>query len=51
MLCRWEACSPSVHQDMMGDWGHEFGDLLPAMLEAGIRVMVYAGDQDLICNW
>lgn len=48
---KWEACSMSVHQDMMGDWGHAFSNVLPAMLEAGIRVMVYAGDQDLICNW
>lgn len=25
--------------------------MLPEMLADGIRVLVYAGDQDLICNW
>ena len=25
--------------------------MIPEMLEDGVRVMIYAGDQDLICNW
>lgn len=25
--------------------------VFPEMLEDGVRVMIYAGDQDLICNW
>lgn len=40
----------SVHEDMMADWGHSFDSVLPEMLEAGVRVMIYAGDKDLICN-
>ncbi|KAK9803587.1 hypothetical protein WJX72_002534 [[Myrmecia] bisecta] len=47
----WEACSPSVHADMMGDWMKDYEQLVPPMLEDGIAVMVYAGVQDLICNW
>ena len=26
-------------------------DMIPEMLEDGVRGMIYAGDQDLICNW
>ena len=25
--------------------------LIPPMLEAGLDILVYAGDQDYICNW
>ena len=34
-----------------GDWLRSYDDLLPAMMEDGIHVMIYAGDLDLICNW
>jgi len=40
----------SVHEDMMSDWGHRFDNAIPEMLEAGKRVLIYAGDQDIICN-
>jgi hypothetical protein len=29
----------------------QYATLLPEMLADGVRVMIYAGDQDLICNW
>ena len=29
----------------------QYANLLPAMLEDGVRGLIYAGDQDLICNW
>jgi|TARA_B110000003_G_scaffold14703_1_gene14405 carboxypeptidase C (cathepsin A) len=48
---KWEMCDASVHQDMMGDWMHDYEILIPDMIEAGIRVMIYAGEDDFICNW
>lgn len=47
----WQACDPGVHEDMMGDWGHSFDQDLVPLLEAGVRIMIYAGDKDIICNW
>jgi carboxypeptidase C (cathepsin A) len=47
----WEMCDPGVYRDMMGDWLKNLDAVIPPMLEAGVRVMVYAGDLDLICNW
>lgn len=41
----------SVYQDMLSDWMHNFDPPIPAMLQSGIRVMIYAGVEDFICNW
>ena len=30
---------------------HNFHTLIPDMLADGIRVLIYAGDVDYICNW
>eukprot|EP00193_Tetraselmis_chui_P018622 CAMPEP_0177770264 /NCGR_PEP_ID=MMETSP0491_2-20121128/10822_1 /TAXON_ID=63592 /ORGANISM="Tetraselmis chuii, Strain PLY429" /LENGTH=498 /DNA_ID=CAMNT_0019287447 /DNA_START=178 /DNA_END=1674 /DNA_ORIENTATION=+ len=48
---QWEECDMSVHSDMMGDWMKDYAGLLPPMLESGVRGLIYAGDQDFICNW
>eukprot|EP00951_Prasinocladus_malaysianus_P049088 scaffold665770_cov46-Prasinocladus_malaysianus.AAC.1 len=36
---------------MMGDWMKDYAGKLPDMLADGIRGLIYAGDQDFICNW
>ena len=46
----WQACDMEVHEDMMADWGHSFDAVLPEMLASGVRVMIYAGNKDIICN-
>jgi len=47
----WESCSNKVHENMMADWMRNLEPTVPPMLEAGLRVMVYAGEDDFICNW
>jgi len=48
---KWSSCNMDVHAKLTGDWMHNYQDQLPAMLADGIRVLIYAGDQDYICNW
>lgn len=48
---KWESCSTDVYFDMLGDWMKNFDPPIPAMLQGGIRVMIYAGKEDFICNW
>lgn len=36
---------------MQADWMRNLEPVVPPMLEAGLRVMVYAGEDDYICNW
>ena len=35
----------------MGNWMKNLEVHIPETLAAGVRVMVYAGDLDFICNW
>ncbi|KAJ2651612.1 hypothetical protein IWW40_001512 [Coemansia sp. RSA 1250] len=49
----FQLCSPRV-QDAFIDSGDELTDSslwLPRVLDAGVRVLNYVGDADLICNW
>eukprot|EP00899_Mesostigma_viride_P013761 jgi/Mesvir1/22386/Mv17877-RA.2 len=47
----WKSCSNLVHSAMMADWMSDWEPVIPPMLEAGLRVMIYAGEADFICNW
>jgi cathepsin A (carboxypeptidase C) len=48
---RWGSCNYVVNAAFQGDWMHNFQTMLPDMLGSGIRVLIYAGDVDYICNW
>jgi len=48
---KWVSCANAPHIALSGDWMLDYQDKLPPMLEAGIRGLIYAGDQDWICNW
>ncbi|KAK4286417.1 hypothetical protein QN277_002975 [Acacia crassicarpa] len=45
------SCSTVVYEAMEGDWMRNMEEVIPALLEEGIKVLVYAGEEDLICNW
>jgi cathepsin A (carboxypeptidase C) len=40
-----------VNEMFQGDWMHNYQTQIPEQLADGIRVLIYAGDQDYICNW
>ncbi|KMT07962.1 hypothetical protein BVRB_6g144960 [Beta vulgaris subsp. vulgaris] len=45
------SCSPTVYQALLTDWMRNLEVGIPALLEDGIQLLVYAGEYDLICNW
>ncbi|KAF3454922.1 hypothetical protein FNV43_RR05370 [Rhamnella rubrinervis] len=45
------SCSSTVYDAMVNDWMRNLEVGIPALLEDGIKVLVYAGEYDLICNW
>jgi carboxypeptidase C (cathepsin A) len=47
----WEACNMLVHTEMLGDWMGNFADDIPILLSNNVRVLVYSGTEDWICNY
>lgn len=49
----YKGCNMNVNQKFLlsGDWMRPYVNLLPPMLDDGVRILVYAGDADYICNW
>ncbi|GMJ08886.1 serine carboxypeptidase-like 48 [Hibiscus trionum] len=45
------SCSSVVYEAMIMDWMRNFEVGIPSLLEDGIKVLIYAGEYDLICNW
>ncbi|KAF2318483.1 hypothetical protein GH714_008203 [Hevea brasiliensis] len=45
------SCGPTVHQALLMDRMRNLEPGIPALLEYGIKMLVYAGEYDLICNW
>uniref|UniRef100_A0A7N0ZS57 Carboxypeptidase n=1 Tax=Kalanchoe fedtschenkoi TaxID=63787 RepID=A0A7N0ZS57_KALFE len=45
------SCSPTVYQAMLVDWMRNLEAGIPTLLEDGVKLLVYAGEYDLICNW
>jgi len=47
----WNVCSFAVNGMFTIDVEESFAWEVPYILERGLRVVVYSGDLDLICNW
>jgi cathepsin A (carboxypeptidase C) len=47
----WVSCNTRVNLHFIFDWMRNFQQYLIPMLENDIRVLIYAGDVDFICNW
>ncbi|KAL6896702.1 hypothetical protein ACP4OV_007274 [Aristida adscensionis] len=48
---RFVSCSPLVYEAMLADWMKNLEVGIPALIEDGMKVLIYAGEYDLICNW
>jgi len=47
----WQSCNFEVNMDFMGDFMRGYKKEVIELLENDIRVLIYAGDADFICNW
>ncbi|KAI9281950.1 Alpha/Beta hydrolase protein [Sporodiniella umbellata] len=49
----YESCNMQINFrfQMAGDWMRPYVREIPDLLEDDIRVLIYAGDADFICNW
>lgn len=47
----FQSCNLVVNKAFTLDFMKNYHLKIPPMLEAGIDVLIYAGDQDFICNW
>ena len=48
---KWTECSTAVHTALLGDWMLDLSNNVTYLIEQGVFVFVYSGDQDFICNW
>lgn len=48
---KFVSCSSVVQSAMTRDLMKNFAVGIPALLEDGIKLLIYAGEYDLICNW
>ena len=48
---KYQLCNRTVYVAFKGDWMRNLEVGIPALLEKGIRMLVYAGEEDFICNW
>lgn len=48
---KFVSCSPLVYEFMLTDWMRNMEVGIPTLLDDGVKLLVYAGEYDLICNW
>jgi cathepsin A (carboxypeptidase C) len=47
----WSSCNMHVNASILGDWVTNVKPNVNDLLDAGIKVLVYSGDKDLLFNW
>lgn len=47
----WTSCDMIVHTFMLGDWVTNLQSSVVNLLNSKVKVLVYSGDKDWICNW
>ena len=47
----WQSCNMAVNSQFSNDWAKNFNQYIPDLLNSEIRVLIYAGNFDFICNW
>lgn len=47
---KWQSCNTQINKQFKNDWMKRFDPFVKDLLEGGVRVMIYAGDVDFICN-
>ena len=47
----WESCNMEVHTAMLFDWGTNAAPNVAKLIASGMKVLIYNGDKDYICNW
>lgn len=48
---KWASCNMGINLKFREDWMQDFAPAVKELLEADIRVLIYAGDLDYICNY
>mmetsp|Transcript_30637 Transcript_30637/g.35434 ORF Transcript_30637/g.35434 Transcript_30637/m.35434 type:complete len:423 (-) Transcript_30637:214-1482(-) len=47
----FQDCNMVVHTFMLGDWLVDLSDKVSYLVNSKVKVLVYSGDKDFICNW
>ena len=47
----WVSCNNAVNADFKDDWMLNYDPFVADLLDAGLPVLIYAGDVDFICNY
>jgi len=48
---KWVECNQLVHTAMLGDWLLDLSDNIINLIKNKVKILVYSGDRDFICNW